>query len=543
MLSAIVRRIPGVTEKKIPSTYRMIKDLNPDIENLDRIYAGQEIVLPGKPAPVTPAQASSATTGETAPSSQASGAQDYQVKKGDSLIRIVHRQLHITSKTQPALLMIKSMNPSIKDINRIYAGQIIRLPDGEASAKMIARSPAPVKGKPARRVASPAEKPGAQPVGIVEEKIDVLPPGDEQKKSPEIPPEGKDVPALPPAERLAVVKHIISQMNGHMMTTGKYYLPVSKTEQLTIDCAMIPMVELDGSTILLDQGNHAQSNLKKMLGNRWSNHHLVTIDAKDDIVTLLKKIIKQTKAYAITKAQKPLTVGSSPQMDITVDWIIAPKDPRRSSSIQGIRFAYEQDALLPRAVVTYARKHSLFITEISPEKGLVEKPAEIYSLPPVAKLPTESAKELSYALLSLLDIQSDKDVDIQIFNLEKDGFNLSIKADIVISRNQKKYMIFSRNLPPQFVNVLQKEGDELIFVSDQDAPAKTMETLLRAFQVASTSGYFSFSGLEKNQTPFAFGFSGTKIKTDKDIYVVNFDFNEDLRGLIKEKWSAAIVRY
>jgi hypothetical protein len=193
--------------------------------------------------------------------------------------------------------------------------------------------------------------------------------------------------------------------------------------------------------------------------------------------------------------------------------------------------------------VNLARKHSVFLTEISLEKGLVGKPEEIYSLPPVTILPASSARELSYALLSLLNIQGERDADIRVFDIEKDGFNLSIKADLIVTRDQKKYVLFSRSLPPQFVNILQKAGNELVFLSDQDDPTKTMETLLRTFRFATTSGYFSFSGLDKNQPPYAFGFNGTKIKTDKDIYVVNFNFNEDLRGLMKEAWSASIVRY
>ncbi len=550
VLSAIIRKIPGITEKDIPPYYRMIKELNPDIENLDKLYAGQAIVLPGKPIPVAAEKVSPQATDATAQPPASVGAQNYQVKKGDSLIRIIHRELQITAKTQPTLLIIKSMNSSIRDINKIYAGQILRLPDGQTTVKVATQ---PVKPEKETAVAprqtavdktKPEEKrPEPQSVKIIEEKIEALPPVREQKAEMDKPPEKKDVPILSPATRLAVIKHIVSQMNGSMMTGGNYYLPVSKTEQLTIDCSIIPVVELDGSTIFLDRGNRSNAHLKKMISDRWSNYHLISIDDKDDIVMILKKILKNTRTYEVTKAQKPISVGTLPPLEVSVDWIIAKKDPKQSSAIQGLRFMYESDSLLPRAVVNSARKHSVFITEISPEKGLVGKPEEIYSLPPVAILPASPAREFSFALLSLLNIQGEKDVDVRVFNIEKDGFNLSIKADLVVSRDNKKYVLFSRNLPPQFVNILQKAGNELIFVSDQDDPVRTLETLLRTFRFATTSGYFSFSGLDKNQPPYAFGFNGAKIKTDKDIYIVNFNFSEDLRGLMKEAWSATIVRY
>jgi hypothetical protein len=545
MLSAIIRKIPGITEKDIAPYYQMIRELNPDIDNPDRLYEGQEIVLPGKPIPAAAKKAASPTAETAAPPSATADAQSYQVKKGDSLIRIVHRELQVTSKTQPLLVVIKSMNPSIKDINKIYAGQIIRLPEGQTAVRMSSES-AKLAKKTTEETLTAKAKPGKvrpepQPVKIIAEKIEAPP--SVREPEDEKPPEGKDAPILPPAQRLAVIKQIVSQMNGSMMTGGNYYLPVSKTEQLTIDCAIIPVVELDGSIIFLDRGDRIDANLKKIIGNRWSNYHLVGIDDKDDIVLILKKILRNTKSYEITKAQKPIPVESQPPMEVSVDWIIARKAPKPSPAIHGLRFTYESDSLLPRAVVNLARKHSAFITEISPEKGLVGKPEELYSLAPVTILPSVSAREFSSALLSLLNIPAEANVDIRVFNIEKDGFNLSIKADLVVSRDNKKYILFSRSLPPQFVNVLQKAGHELIFVSDQDDPAKTMETLLRTFQFASVSGYFSFSGLDKNHPPYAFGFNGVKIKTDKDIYVVNFNFNEDLRGLLKEAWSATIVRY
>src|SRR5690606_9150191 len=101
----------------------------------------------------------------------------------------------------------------------------------------------------------------------------------------------------------------------------------------------------------------------------------------------------KNKTYEITKAQKPFSLGSQPVMEIIVDWVIAKKDVQATSSkTQGLRVVYENNPLLPRAIVNYARQHSLIITEISPGNGLVGKPEEIYSLPAMTILPTSSAK-------------------------------------------------------------------------------------------------------------------------------------------------------
>lgn len=520
VLSAIVRKIPGVTEKDIPSYYRMIKELNPHIEDLNKLLVGQTIVLPGKSIAPTEEKTSTGNVVVNTPSSVTTNPQAYRVKKGDNLIRIVHRELHITSNTQDTMLRIKSLNPSITNAHKIYVGQVIRLPEDQTAVKA-----------------------GEQPTQPATLKAVLLP--EEQQVPSEKTVTGKDSVALPPAARMAVIKHIFTQMNGTMLTTGNYYLPVSKTEQLTIDCSMIPVVELDDrTTIFLDLENRSNRHLKEILKDHGSNYHLVKIDDKDDIITLLKKIFKNTKSYEITKAQKPVSIGSLPALEIIMDWLITRKVAKQSPAIiQGLRFVYENNALLPRAIVNYAQRHSFIITEISPEKGLVAKPEEIYSLSPMTVIPSSSARNFSYDLLSYLKLPAEKDVDVRVFNIARDGFNLAIKADIMVTRNGKKTIIFSRNLPPQFVSILQKDGNEIIFVSDRDGPSKNIENLLHGFNFVFTSGYFTFSGLDKNQPPYNFGFNGTKIRTDKDIYVVNFDFDQELRGLMQETWSANIVRY
>jgi hypothetical protein len=157
--------------------------------------------------------------------------------------------------------------------------------------------------------------------------------------------------------------------------------------------------------------------------------------------------------------------------------------------------------------------------------------------------PTTSAKDFSYALVSNLGLTAEKDVDIKIFDTEKDGINLAIKADVVVKNNSKKYVIYSRDLSQQFITVLNQAGNELIFVTDREPPKSIMEKILRTINVPFVSGYFTFSGLDKKQAPYSLNFSGTKIKTNKDLYVIDFDIDQEIRGLLQEVWSANIAKY
>jgi hypothetical protein len=416
------------------------------------------------------------------------------------------------------LKAIQSINPNIVNVNRIYAGQTIKLPDQTVFVK-----------------------------AVEEDKIAVqeLVKQTETKTLPKEIVELKENIVMQPEARLALIKHIITQMNGSIMTRGNYYLPIPKTGQVTIDCSKIPVIEFDDQTIIfLDLDNRAGDNLQKMINDNWVNYHLIKVGRKDDVITVLKKIFNTVKGYSMTKREKPMTIGSLPPVDIVVDWVITKSNSKQSQPLmQGLCIVYENNRLLPKSVKNYAQKNGLIITEFSEETGIVGNPEEIYSLPPMSVFPTTSVKDFSYALISYLGFKADKDTDVKVFDLVKDGFNLSIKADVLVKSANKRYIIYSRNLPLQLVNALKKTGHEVLFVAENDSPKIIMEKILPSFNITFASGFFTFSGIDKNQAPYVLSFAGTKIKTDNDLYIIDFEIDQGLRSLLREVWAANIARY
>lgn len=526
ILSAIVRNIPGVTEEDISDNYRLIQELNPDLKDVNKLSVGQSIVLPGKPftepdenklKTVTTAPASTVAAPLVTEAAPSSTGQSYTIKKGDTLIKIIYRELKIKTDPKKMLKIIKLMNTNITDVNKIYAGDVIKLPVKGALVKAMENIDDTKEEK------------------LIEEGL----------IQPETTFQPKDKLAMSPEARLAVIKHVITQMNGSFTSTGNYYLPIPKTGQVTIDCSKIPVIEFNDKTILfLDLENRAPDNLKKIISDNWTNYYLVKADKKDDVIDILRKVFNTTKTYSMTKKDNPIIIGTNLSVEFFVDWVITQTSSQQAPPlIQVLRLIYEPNLLLPKAVKNYAWKNDVIVTEISGETGLAGKPEEIYSLPTMPVFPTTSAKDFSYALVSNLGMSADKDVDIKIFDTEKDGINLAIKADVVVKNGNKKYVIYSRDLSQQFITVLNQAGNEIIFVTDKESPKNIMEKILRIINVPFVSGNFTFFGSDKKQAHFTLNFSGTKIKTNKDLYVIDFAIDQEIRGLLQEVWSANIAKY
>jgi LysM repeat protein len=519
VISAIIRRIPGITAEDIPDNYRIVKKLNPDIENLNKLYPGQVLILPGKDPDGAGEKNDQTTLAASATPDASAGEQIYTVRKGDSLIRIIQRDLKIKADMNKTLRLVQSLNPHIVNVNKIYTGQIIKLPGRTVFIRVRE------EGKP---VELPLEQ--AKENQTPQEKIINV----------------TDKKEMPQETRMAVIKQVVSELNASVLSTGNYYLPLPGTGQVTIDCTKIPVIEFnDKTTVFLDWENLLNDNLKKMIRDSWASFHIVKVDKKDDVIAVLKKIFAATRSYTMARRDIPATAGSLPPLNVFLDWTISPTNLRKQAQpfMQGLRLVSGDRSLLPKAVKDYARKNSLIVTEIDEETGITGKPEELYSLSPLPVFPAKTAKDFSAALMNYLGFAADRDVDIKVFDMAKDGFNLSIKADVLVKNNGTSYIIYSSNLPQQFINVLRKARYELIFITGADSPNKMMEKILGRMAVPYASGYFTFSGTDKNQTPYTFGFAGTKIKTGKDHYIIDFDIDQGLRGLIGESWSADIARY
>ncbi|MGA2553681.1 MAG: LysM peptidoglycan-binding domain-containing protein [Smithella sp.] len=517
VLSNIIKSIPGVTEEDVSKYSELIKELNPNISDLDNLEAGQSLILPGKPLTETENNETDIKTAVTHHIASI-GRKYYLIKRGDTLVKIIRRELKNETNIEKILKVIKSINPGIKNVNRIYAGAVIRLPGKTLFVKI------PEEIRPAAPEVATLSKKSNQPEKIIEIK---------EKK------------VISPEARLAVLKQVITQMNGSITTTGNYYLPIHKAGQITIDCSIIPLIEFDDNTIVfVDLENHVNNYLRRMISDNWANYFLVKVDKNDDVITILRKIINTTRNYRMSKSEKPLVIGAVPPVEVIVDWVIERSLPHRQPrAIQGLRLIDENNLLLPASIKNYCQKNGLTITEISDETGITGKPEEAYSLPPMPVFPVTSAKDFSYALLTYLGLNAEKDVDIQLFDTVKDGFNLSIKADVLVKNEDKKYIIYSHALSHQFTNALKRAGNELIFVKDSNSPKNNMENILHGMNIPFTSDNFTFSGLSKSQAPYTLKFSGTKIKTNQDLYVVDFDIDQELRGLLQEVWSVNIARY
>jgi hypothetical protein len=358
--------------------------------------------------------------------------------------------------------------------------------------------------------------------------------------------EAKDKPIILPQAHLDIIKVVINRMNGSLITLGKYYIPIPQLGQVTIDCSIIPIVEMDdGSSIFLDFSNRIPDTLKNMIQSNWKNYHLVEIVSSDDTAAILQKIVNASNIYTMTRRTTPYTIGNSPPLLLSVDWIITKKTKEGKPYLQGLSFVSDNSRLLPKPLITYAERNGMIMTEILDGQGIISAPDEKYTSPQVLKMNVSTNMELVNSLLNELGYQTTRDTEVGILDASASGFYLSIKADVLAKKGDKQIIILSKKVPQQFVDSLKTRGTETVTLDGGETKKPVIEKVLRAANIPFSFASFSFSVPEKTDKPAGtISFPAFKITRDKgDFYLIDFDIDRDIYGLLNNKWEVNIVRY
>ncbi|HYA15363.1 MAG TPA: LysM domain-containing protein [Syntrophales bacterium] len=493
----------GIMQSKAGLTMHratIIKKLNPSIKNINRIYPGQVLILPEIEPPAV------------ADRDGSSPSEAYTIRKGDSITRIAIRQFQLTklSEVVKTVNEIKKLNPEIKNYDLIYPREILRLP---RRSIVIAKQETKV---------SEAESP-AQIEESSKEKQPVL-----------------------PETRLAVIRHVIGRMNGSLITTGKYYIPIPTVGQVTIDCATIPAVELDdGNIILLDLFNRIPDTLKNMIQANWKNYHPIKISDLESTATTLQKIISVSKTYKMTKRTTPYIIGNNPPLQLSLEWMIAKSSSEGVPYLQGLSFITGNDQLLPKPMISYAERNGLIVTEILVGNGIVSASDEEYTIPEVPVMNTGTNIELINALLNELGYPTSKDAEIGIFDTTKEGFNVSVKADLTVKKEDKQIIILSKKIPQQFIDNLKNRGMDTLFIEEGETRKVVIGKVLQAINIPFSFNSFSFSIPEKIDNPKAtITFPAFKIARDKEyFYLIDFDIDRNIYALLNDRWEVDVVKY
>ena len=287
-LYKIFRKKGMISEENFPHFLDLFSRINPDIHNIDLIEPGEHIMIPLKKA----GKDEYRETGkgivkvplleyEKVPDAVKKYVSAHKVEAGESVSELIDKTFleEDGSLTEQGMKAFKMANPGIKNINMIYKGATVYLPDpairSEPWFRQFFKSPDKTEPKEEK-----SEKPTAK------------------KESPA----GKNRPEKLDPQKLSQLKRYASLIEGTLLTQGEYRFPSEDSAGDRLDLSSTPLITMkNGNRILLlpdDGGNQA---MLKRMREHWNNLKVRKISeilkGGNDSDSVTKKIPETNEAF------------------------------------------------------------------------------------------------------------------------------------------------------------------------------------------------------------------------------------------------------
>lgn len=255
-LYKIFRKKGMISEENFPHFLDIFSRINPEIRNIDLIEPGENIIIPLKKAEKDEYRETSPgivkvplLEYEKVPDAVKQYVSSHKVQAGESVSKLIDKKFldeegYLTEQGRKAF---KIANPGIKNIDMIYKGSTIYLPDPEMQSEQWfeqlfkARAEKEEKPKEAQTKKDPAAS--------------------DRKKFGELDP-----------YQLSQLKRYASLIEGTLMARGEYRFPSGDDDSGRLDLSSTPLIRLkNGNRILLVPPDMKNQALVEQMQAHWNN--------------------------------------------------------------------------------------------------------------------------------------------------------------------------------------------------------------------------------------------------------------------------------
>ena len=337
-----------ISHRDFPAFLALFKKINPHIRNLDIIRPGQHILIPLKKLlPGTmPGQASGIITIPFITSitvSELLGKHTtvYKVQRGDCVSKLIAQGFGVygSQAYKDGIKLFKQVNLGVIDINRIKAGQTIKMPKASMQNEPWYSSLFDNSGK---LIADFDKK----------SKSDTIDLSNFESKNKQ------DEPKSPLAEAASLFE-------AKLINKGIYHFPRKDKKDIELNLSRYPVLEFKNGERVICEGEEGFSESKKeVIKSHWNNMKFAAFSAKSSPEQVFDAVLD------VIKKNKPKTTSFSfsdrgVKVQIRAKWIIN----KPSGTGQGVNhlcifWIDNIDQKIPDTILRYLLQHNIIIKEL-----------------------------------------------------------------------------------------------------------------------------------------------------------------------------------
>ncbi len=466
----LFRQKGEISNRDFPEFLRIFKRLNPHIHDIDRIRPGQHIVIPLRKVDQDelPEQSSGVVTipyltNVTLTDDATKYSTDYRVKNGDCVSVLISERYgnYGTQSYQKGEKLFRLMNPQIENMNLIYAGQMVRLPN----PKIQNQSQTPVDSE------AIYESPDSHKLNssvTSDEKIP-LSSGENNGK------EASDSP----------LSKVASVLDAKLYNKGNYYLPRTGKEDYEVDLAQTPFIKLeDGKRVFFTTGNEKQDSDIKMLKSFWKDVLIVNVAPDDSMEKVFDTVFGSIEDDVIKHRLSFSDHGV--EVEVKGKWIIEkPRNKGEAKRHLCITVIDDLKERTPQSIIRYLDQNNIIIKEILIGKRIKEPKSNASRFNIANKnleiIDASDHETFVKDLLIAMGYQYSPNKNIAF---QYAGIQINAASNLATKSNDNIFYIDFGNFYGDAIHAIEKSGYSIIQVRDNDSLDDIIQKLLGAMNAS-----------------------------------------------------------
>ena len=287
--------------------------LNPHVKDIDRIRPGQIVDIPLKKLAQGnfPGQSTGVVTIPFVMISNPremleKHTQSYTIKQGDTVSQLIAKRFggrYGNLTYNQGVKLFQAMNPHVKDVNQIYAGQKIYMPDPSIREQSWYADLFDAEGDLVDRQA-PAQLASAS------------------SPRPSVPAKPERTSVTSPVERRGPTAEAAAAMGARLLNKGTYFLPMKEGEDFELDLSRFPMIDLqNGSKVILTTEDRVMNVDLPLIQANWKNVKVAKVPENASAEEILEAVLGSISNGEPTSTNRLAFDDGAASVSVTAKWI------------------------------------------------------------------------------------------------------------------------------------------------------------------------------------------------------------------------------
>ncbi|WP_319405003.1 LysM peptidoglycan-binding domain-containing protein [uncultured Desulfosarcina sp.] len=452
--------------------------LNPHVKDIDRIRPGQVVDIPLKKLAqgALPGQASGVVTIPVVMISSPreiieKHTRSYTIQRGDTVSKLIANRFggrYGNTTYSQGLALFKAANPHIKDVNRIYAGQKIYMPDPSIREQSWYSALFDEAGNLVEKMADGAETESGEP-----------------QPQPTVRAGSELATPQPESEKTGPAAEAASAIGGRLLDKGTYFFPMKQGKDFELDLSRHPMIDLlNGSKVILTTQDRVMNVDLPLIQSYWENVKVVKVPDEATSQDILEAVFSAFSSEASTNRLAFDDGGIN--ISISAKWIrtepsVDGRVPRHSC-ITPITSDSERTH---DAIVRYLDQNDIVIKELlSGAPEATRPPLHMEVTKHIDGIDGSSQKALIESFATLMGFNYSPNTSI---SFPYAGIQVQALSNLLSFGNGREILIDFGNLYGDAVNAIRDTGLEILQINLDAEPLEIIQRLMKTAGMAYTA--------------------------------------------------------